>query len=172
MGKLTVAKIRSLKAPGWYGDGGTLYLCVSAGGSKSFVQRLTIDGVRRDIGHGPWPLTELPRVSRRLQPLRDWSDETLKQILPGTAGTGSAVGPGPPGRARIAMGRHRPRPKRRTITNSNTRRRPRDSHKMVSGIPGAVHTVSVDTKDRAEENSTRRLCERQGLPGSRCDGGV
>ena len=34
---------------------------------------------------------------------------------------------------------HRPRPKRRTITNSNTRRWPRDSHKMVSGIPGAVH---------------------------------
>ena len=37
------------------------------------------------------------RVSRRLQTLRDWSDETFKQILPGASGTGSAVGPGPQG---------------------------------------------------------------------------
>lgn len=59
MGKLTVAKIRSLSTPGWYGDGGTLYLAVSAGGSKSFVQRLTIDGVRYDLGLGGWPLVSL-----------------------------------------------------------------------------------------------------------------
>ena len=32
----------------------------------------------------------------------------------------------------------RPRPKRRTIAKPNTRPWPRDSHKMVSGIPGAV----------------------------------
>ena len=59
MGKLTVAKIRSLRAPGWYGDGGTLYLAVSAGGSKSFVQRLTIEGERHDLGLGGWPLVSL-----------------------------------------------------------------------------------------------------------------
>ena len=29
--------------------------------------------------------------------MRDWSDETFKQILPGATGTGSAVGPGPQG---------------------------------------------------------------------------
>ena len=45
--------------PGWYGDGGTLYLCVAARGSKSFVQRLTIDGVRCDLGLGGWPCTSL-----------------------------------------------------------------------------------------------------------------
>ena len=48
--------------------------------------------------------TEPYRVSRRLQTLRDWSDEPFKQILPGAPGTGSAVGPGSPGRARNAMG--------------------------------------------------------------------
>ena len=47
------------------------------------------------------------RVSRRPQTLRDWAHETFKQILPGASGTGSAVGPGPPGRAQNAMGSHR-----------------------------------------------------------------
>ena len=59
MSKLTVSKIRSAKKPGWYGDGGTLYLNVAVGGSKSFVQRVTIDGMRHDIGLGGWPLTSL-----------------------------------------------------------------------------------------------------------------
>ena len=59
MPKLNIAKINSLRKPGRYGDGGTLFLVVSPNGSKSFVQRLTINGVRRDIGLGPWPLTSL-----------------------------------------------------------------------------------------------------------------
>lgn len=54
-----VAKIRALKEPGRYGDGGTLFLYVARGGSKSFVQRLTIDGHRYDIGLGGWPLMSL-----------------------------------------------------------------------------------------------------------------
>ena len=56
MGRLTVAKMRSLSKPGRYGDGGTLFLNVAPGGSKSWVQRLTIDGKRRDIGLGGFPL--------------------------------------------------------------------------------------------------------------------
>ena len=59
MGKLTVAKVRSLSKPGLHGDGGTLYLCVASGGSKSWVQRLTIQGKRRDIGLGGFPLVTL-----------------------------------------------------------------------------------------------------------------
>ena len=59
MGKLTVAKMRALSEPGMYGDGGTLYLRVSPGGSKSWIQRLAINGRRRDIGLGGWPLTTL-----------------------------------------------------------------------------------------------------------------
>ena len=65
MGRLTVAKIRRLRTPGRYGDGGTLFLVVSAGGSKSFVQRLTIDGERHDIGLGGWPLTSLAEARER-----------------------------------------------------------------------------------------------------------
>ena len=58
-GKLTVAKFRALTKPGMYGDGGTLLLRVARGGSKSWIQRLAIDGKRRDIGLGGWPLTTL-----------------------------------------------------------------------------------------------------------------
>ena len=59
MAKLTVAKIRALTKPGMYGDGGTLFLRVARGGSKSWIQRLAIDGKRRDMGLGGWPLTTL-----------------------------------------------------------------------------------------------------------------
>ena len=59
MGKLTSAKVKSLWKPGRYGDGGTLFLYVSQGGSKSWIQRLTIHGRRRDIGLGGYPLVSL-----------------------------------------------------------------------------------------------------------------
>lgn len=62
MGKLTVGKIKSLSLPGLYGDGGTLYLAVAPGGSKSWVQRITINGKRRDIGLGGWPVITLAKA--------------------------------------------------------------------------------------------------------------
>ena len=51
-GKLTVKKVRAINQPGLYGDGNTLYLRVAPGGSKQWVQRLTIHGKRHDIGLG------------------------------------------------------------------------------------------------------------------------
>ena len=59
MGKLTFAQVKALKKPGRYGDGGTLFLHVAPGGSKSWVQRLTVTGKCRDIGLGGWPLVSL-----------------------------------------------------------------------------------------------------------------
>ena len=59
MGRLTVALVRALSKPGRYGDGGTLFLRVAPGGSKGWVQRLTIGGKRRDLGLGGWPLVTL-----------------------------------------------------------------------------------------------------------------
>ena len=58
-GPLTFAKIKSLKEPGFYGDGGTLYLRIAPGGSKQWVQRLVIRGRRHDLGLGGWPLVSL-----------------------------------------------------------------------------------------------------------------
>ena len=51
--------------PGLHGDGDTLYLRVARGGSKSWIQRLTIDGKRRDIGLGGWPTVSLAKARER-----------------------------------------------------------------------------------------------------------
>ena len=59
MGKLTAARVKALSTPGLHGDGGTLYLRVAPGGSRSWIQRLTINGKRRDVGLGGWPLVTL-----------------------------------------------------------------------------------------------------------------
>ncbi len=65
MGQLTVAKIRRAAPPGRYADGGTLYLYIAPGGSKSWVQRITVKGRRRDLGLGPWPAVSLAEARTR-----------------------------------------------------------------------------------------------------------
>lgn len=55
-------------APKRYFDGGGLILSVTTTGSKVWVQRLTIDGVRHDYGLGAWPRVSLAKareVARR-----------------------------------------------------------------------------------------------------------
>ena len=47
------------------GGGGTLFLHVGPGGSKSWVQRLTVNGWRRDIGLGAWPLVSLAQAREK-----------------------------------------------------------------------------------------------------------
>ena len=65
MGKLTAAAVKATSKPGRLGDGGTLYLNIARGGTKSWVQRITIDGRRHDIGLGGWPVVSLASARRR-----------------------------------------------------------------------------------------------------------
>ena len=65
MGKLTAAFVRSVKEPGRYGDGDTLFLRVTPSGSRSWIQRLTIEGKRHDIGLGAFPVVSLEKARRR-----------------------------------------------------------------------------------------------------------
>jgi integrase len=51
---LTVKQVQS-KSPGWYADGGGLYLKVTPTGSRSWVYRYATDGKRHDLGLGPYP---------------------------------------------------------------------------------------------------------------------
>ena len=51
-----------------YSDGNTLFLNVTERGSKSWLQRVTVDGRRRDIGLGPFPTVSLAEARRRALP--------------------------------------------------------------------------------------------------------
>ena len=81
MGHLTVAKLKSLSTPGLYGDGGTLYLRVAPGGSRSWIQRIAVNARRRDIGLGGWPLVSLKEARERAfsnrKIARDGGDPTV-----------------------------------------------------------------------------------------------
>jgi integrase len=57
--RLTALSIRNIKAPGFYGDGNGLYLKVDASGARRWVQRIVINGKRRDIGLGSASLVSL-----------------------------------------------------------------------------------------------------------------
>ncbi len=54
MAKLNAKKVQALSEPGMYGDGSGLYLNVAAGGSKSWILRVTVKGQsnRRELGLG------------------------------------------------------------------------------------------------------------------------
>ena len=65
MGKLTAAFVRSVAKAGRYGDGDTLFLRVTPSGTRSWIQRLTIEGRRHDIGLGAFPVVSLEKARRR-----------------------------------------------------------------------------------------------------------
>ena len=62
---MTHTMIKGLREPGLYGDGGTLYLQVAPRGSRSWIQRVMINGKRRDIGLGGWPVVSLAKARAR-----------------------------------------------------------------------------------------------------------
>ena len=65
MGKLTNAAIKELDKPGRYGDGGGLYLSIAPGGSKSWIQRIRINGDRTDKGLGGYPAITLTKARQQ-----------------------------------------------------------------------------------------------------------
>ncbi len=63
--RLSVARVKSLCDPGRYSDGEGLHLYIGKTGRKSWVQRITIDGRRRDIGLGGYPAVSLAQARKR-----------------------------------------------------------------------------------------------------------
>lgn len=53
LGRLTVKGIERLKEPGWYADGGNLYLQIAPGGSRQWILRYMRDGRAKVMGLGP-----------------------------------------------------------------------------------------------------------------------
>jgi integrase len=64
MGQLTARKVQTEDEPGRHadGNGNGLYLNVAPKGSKSWVQRIAINGHKRDIGLGSYPTIGLARA--------------------------------------------------------------------------------------------------------------
>ena len=62
--ELTATEIKSIKREGIYRAGPTLYLRIAPGGSKSWVQRLTINRARHDIGLGGYPQVSLSNARK------------------------------------------------------------------------------------------------------------
>ena len=93
MRKLTAAKAKAITKPGLHGDGDGLYLNVTRRGSRSWVQRIVIDGRRRDIGLGAFPTIGLARarnlaaanrtvVADGRDPLADKQEAKRKAAIP------------------------------------------------------------------------------------------
>ena len=57
--------VRNVKTPGRHFAGETLYLMVWPAGRKSWVQRLTIEGKRTDLGLGPYPAVSLAQARQK-----------------------------------------------------------------------------------------------------------
>ena len=62
---LSATRVKVLKEPGRYSDGGGLHLYVGKAGHKSWVLRITIDGRRRDIGLGGFPSIGLAQAREK-----------------------------------------------------------------------------------------------------------
>ena len=72
----TAVAVRNEKTPGRHPIGETLYLMVWPSGSKSWVQRISIKGERKDIGLGPHPPVSLAQAREKARENRS-SMETL-----------------------------------------------------------------------------------------------
>ena len=66
--RLSAVEATTVKKPGYYADGGNLYLRVAPGGSKGWIFRFTLDGRTRDAGLGAFPAVSL--VAARAEALR------------------------------------------------------------------------------------------------------
>ena len=64
MPQLSVTRINTLRTPGRYGDGNGLYLRVTQTGTKSWIQRIVVNGRRRDLGLGAYPDVSLADARR------------------------------------------------------------------------------------------------------------
>ena len=63
--KLSATRVKALRNPDRYSDGDGLHLFLKKNGRKSWVQRITVDGRRRDVGLGGYPTISLAQARKR-----------------------------------------------------------------------------------------------------------
>ena len=69
LSRLSDIAVRTKRRPGYYADGGNLYLR-AAGGTKAWVFRFAIGGRTRDAGLGPYPAVSLAKAREEAEQLR------------------------------------------------------------------------------------------------------
>ena len=69
--KLSATRVKALSEPGRYSDGDGLHLFIKKNGRKSWVQRITVDGRRRDVGLGGYPTISLAQARKRASDNRE-----------------------------------------------------------------------------------------------------
>ena len=69
--KLSATRVKALRDPGRYSDGDGLHLFINKRRRKSWVQRITVDGRRRDIGLGGYPKVSLGQARKRASDNRE-----------------------------------------------------------------------------------------------------
>ncbi len=62
LGRLSAVKVQGIKQPGYYADGGSLYLRVAHGGAKGWIFRFVMHGRTRDMGLGGYPAIGLAKA--------------------------------------------------------------------------------------------------------------
>ena len=85
--KLSATGVKALSKPGRYSDGNGLHLFISKSGGRSWVQRITIDGRRRDIGLGGYPAVSLAQArgqaARNREAIAEGRDPLAEKRRPG-----------------------------------------------------------------------------------------
>jgi len=69
--RLSPTFVRTCKMPGVYMDGGGLRLRVMPNGSRTWIMRITVRGVRRDISIGPLATLSLAKARGKAQDIRE-----------------------------------------------------------------------------------------------------
>lgn len=81
LNRLTALGIGKLIDPGYYPDGGGLYLQISASGSRSWIYRFSIFGRAREMGLGPLSLVSLAAARKEAGECRAMVKQRIDPIL-------------------------------------------------------------------------------------------
>jgi integrase len=68
--RLSAVKVTGAKQPGYFADGGNLYLRVAPGGSKQWIFRFALAGKTRDAGLGSYPTISLVKARQEAERCR------------------------------------------------------------------------------------------------------
>jgi integrase len=80
--RLSALKVANQKAPGYYADGGNLYLRVAPGGARGWIFRFSRHGRTRDMGLGGFPnitLAAARRIAGRCRELVNGGADPIEQ---------------------------------------------------------------------------------------------